>query len=71
MNIIFLDFDGVMDTASYDAYLVKNDLPECDADGRPLFDPKSIDNLNKIIEQTGADIVVTSDWKCDIKTPSK
>lgn len=63
MNIIFLDFDGVMYTASYDAYLVQNDLPECDADGRPLFDPKSIDNLNKIIEQTGADIVVTSDWK--------
>ena len=23
MNIIFLDFDGVMDTASYDMYLVR------------------------------------------------
>lgn len=26
-NIIFLDFDGVMDTASYDMYLVANNLP--------------------------------------------
>lgn len=63
MNIIFLDFDGVMDTAYYDAYLVRNDLPESDANGRPLFDPQCIDNLKKIIEHTGADIVVTSDWK--------
>ncbi len=63
MNIIFLDFDGVLDTASYDMYLVRHGLPECDENGRPVFDPKCIDNLKQIIDTTNADIVVTSDWK--------
>ena len=63
MNIIFLDFDGVMDTAYYDAYLLKNNLPEVDSDGRPVFDPSCVANLGSIIEATGADVVVSSDWK--------
>ena len=63
MKIIFLDFDGVMDTAFYDAFLIKHNLPEVDSDGRPVFDPACIANLKLIIEATGADIVVTSDWK--------
>lgn len=63
MNIIFLDFDGVLDTASYDMYLVLNGFPECDEKGRPVFDPKCIENLKRIIDVTAADIVVTSDWK--------
>lgn len=63
MNIIFLDFDGVMDTASYDMYLVRNVLPECDETGRPVFDPKCIECLKQIVDETGADIVATSDWK--------
>lgn len=63
MNIIFLDFDGVLDTSSYDMYLVCHGLPECDENGRPVFDPKCIDNLKQIIDATNADIVVTSDWK--------
>ena len=62
MNIIFLDFDGVLDTASYDVYLVRKGMPECDEKGRPVFDPKRIENLKHIIAATGADIVVTSDW---------
>lgn len=62
-NIIFLDFDGVLDTAAYDLYLAGNNLPECDKNGRPLFDPKCIENLRLLIESTKADIVVTSDWK--------
>lgn len=63
VNIVFLDFDGVLDTASYDMYLVHNGLPECDNKGRPVFDPKCIENLKQIIDATNADIVVTSDWK--------
>ncbi|MDE5858693.1 MAG: hypothetical protein K2H32_10125 [Muribaculaceae bacterium] len=63
MNIIFLDFDGVMDTAVYDMYLVRNKLPECDEKGRPLFDPACIENLKHIIELTESDVVITSDWK--------
>ncbi|MDE6231587.1 MAG: hypothetical protein K2M37_08220 [Muribaculaceae bacterium] len=63
MNIIFLDFDGVMDTASYDMYLVRNRRPECDNKGRPIFDPRCIEYLKLIVDKTKADIVVTSDWK--------
>lgn len=63
MNIIFLDFDGVMDTASYDMYLVKNHYSECDDNGRVKFDPKCIANLKKIIDETCANVVISSDWK--------
>ena len=63
MNIIFLDFDGVMVTSRYCSYLERQGLPECDSKGRPKFDPKCVRNLKYIIERTGADIVVSSDWK--------
>jgi hypothetical protein len=62
MKIIFLDFDGVMDTAYYDHILSKNGLPECDKFG-VVFDPDCIKNLKYIIDNTGADIVVSSSWK--------
>lgn len=62
MKIIFLDFDGVMDTAYYDLVLSKNRLPECDKYG-VVFDPSCIKNLEYIIDHTGADIVVSSTWK--------
>lgn len=63
MNIVFLDFDGVMDTASYDLFLVRKGLPECDGNGRPVFDPRCVENLKQIVTETNACIVVTSDWK--------
>lgn len=62
MKIIFLDFDGVMDTAYYDHILSKNGLPEYDKYGT-VFDPSCIKNLKYIIDNTGADIVVSSTWK--------
>lgn len=63
MNIIFLDFDGVLDTATYDAYLVSNGMSSVDRNGRPIFSPKCISNLTKIIKATDAKVVVTSSWK--------
>lgn len=62
MKIIFLDFDGVMDTAYYDHVLSKEGLPGNDSFGT-VFDPNCVRNLNEIIEKTGADIVVSSSWK--------
>ena len=61
-KIIFLDFDGVMDTAYYDSVLSKEGLATTDRFG-VLFDPDCVSNLRMIIEKTGADIVVTSTWK--------
>ena len=62
MKIIFLDFDGVMDTAYYDHMLSKQGLPDNDLYGT-VFDPNCVHNLRRIIDNTGADIVVSSSWK--------
>ena len=62
MKIIFLDFDGVMDTEYYDHLLSEADKPISDEYGL-LFDPECVKNLKYIIDSTGADIVVSSTWK--------
>ena len=62
MKIIFLDFDGVMDTSYYDHILSKEGKPGNDEYGA-VFDPYCIHNLKRIIDETGADIVVSSSWK--------
>lgn len=61
-KIIFLDFDGVMDTAYYDHIREKDGLPVRDEYGL-IFDPECVRNLKEIINETGADIVVTSSWR--------
>ena len=62
MKVIFLDFDGVMDTAYYDYALIRDRKPNRDAYG-PIFDPQCVDYLRQILDQTGASIVVSSTWK--------
>ena len=62
MKVIFLDFDGVMDTAYYGHILGKEGLPYHDEFGA-VFDPNCVGYLKEIIEKTGAEIVVTSSWK--------
>jgi len=62
MKIIFLDFDGVLDTAYYDLMLVKEGQEECDQYG-VKFDPSCVACLKQIVEETGARIVVSSTWK--------
>ena len=62
MKIIFLDFDGVMDTEYYDHLLSEADKPIADEYGL-LFDPECVKNLKYIIDSTGADIVISSTWK--------
>ena len=61
-RIVFLDFDGVMDTGHHCNRLNYQGLPENDKYG-VLFDPDCVKNLERIIEETGAEIVVTSSWK--------
>ena len=47
----------------------KRDNPEFEFDNRPVqcrfddFDSKAVKVLNKILEETGAEIVVSSDWR--------
>ena len=47
-KIIFLDFDGVLNTQSW---------------YQNTFDPNAVACLSILIEKTGADIVVSSSWK--------
>ena len=53
---IFLDFDGVLNTK----YWYKN--ATIDKYGY-AFDSNAVANLKKIIDETGADIVISSSWK--------
>lgn len=59
---IFLDFDGVLNTVQYQAELAINSKPYKDIYG-PLFDPRTIKHLGNIIKETGAKIVITSNWR--------
>lgn len=61
-SIIFLDFDGVLNTEQYQARLAVAGKPNKDTWG-PLFDPCAVGNLRKIIESTGAGIVISSSWR--------
>lgn len=60
--IIFLDFDGVLNTEQYQARLAVYGKPAKDAWG-PLFDPRAVANLHKIVATTDARIVISSSWR--------
>lgn len=62
MKVIFLDFDGVMDTSYYNFVVAREGKPHRDAYGL-VFGPKCVDYPRSIIERTGANIVVSSTWK--------
>ena len=59
-KIIFLDIDGVLNTRDWHCRMTK-DTPR-DEFGW-LFDPVAVANLARIIDETGADIVISSSWK--------
>ena len=60
-KIIFLDIDGVLNTESWYVQMT-NETPK-DKFGY-AYDPQAVANLRKIVEETGADIVISSSWKC-------
>ena len=57
MKIIFLDIDGVMCTRSCYGKGADNKWAAY------MFDPKCVAVLNFILEETGAAIILTSDWR--------
>ena len=60
--IVFLDFDGVLNTEQYQAQLAVNGKPTKDTWG-PLFDPLAVENLRRILDATNAQIVISSSWQ--------
>ena len=61
-KIIFLDFDGVLNTEHYQNVLYYERKPWQDKYGA-FFDPEAVAQLKRIIDATNADIVVESSWK--------
>lgn len=60
--VIFLDFDGVLNTEQYQARLAIDGKPNKDAWGS-LFDPRAVENLRRILDATDAAIVISSSWR--------
>lgn len=54
MKVLFLDFDGVLNTEKY----VKN----CGYFG-VVIDPEKLANLRRIVDETGSKIVITTSWR--------
>ena len=63
MKIIFLDIDGVLNTEKYIMERFNQHLSIHDENNVSLFDPEMIEKLNKIINETGAKIVISSCWR--------
>lgn len=61
-KIIFLDFDGVLNTEHNQNMLLYHGKARNDRHGT-LFDPKAVTQLERIIAETGADVVIESSWK--------
>ena len=59
-KVIFLDIDGVLNTSRWHNQVESSKLQD---EYGYLFDPVAVANLAKIIEETGADIVISSSWK--------
>lgn len=57
MRIIFLDIDGVLATDNDYGRRMDNKW------GAYMFDEKCVKVLNEILEVTGAEIILSSDWK--------
>lgn len=61
-KIIFLDFDGVLNTERYQNMLICRGKAWKDKFGA-FFDPEAVAELKGIVEETGAGIVIESSWK--------
>ncbi|MBD5201153.1 MAG: hypothetical protein HDS74_01530 [Bacteroidales bacterium] len=49
-SIVFLDFDGVLNTEQYQARLIVDGKPTKDTWG-PLFDPYAVESLRRILDE--------------------
>lgn len=61
-KIIFLDFDGVLNTEYHQRLLLSEGKIWQDKHGA-CFDPTAVNQLQTIVDQTHADIVIASSWK--------
>lgn len=60
-KVLFLDIDGVLNTERWHNQASGDELKD---EYGYMFDPVAVDNLRKIVDETGAAIVISSSWKC-------
>ncbi len=65
MKLIFLDFDGVLNSRKW-----FNSLQGRDKDDKLVLvetddhlDPEAVELINKLVEQSGAQVVISSSWR--------
>lgn len=74
MKIIFLDFDGVLNSHAYMTDRAKNGgwdrvpdgeqyQPKNPAHWTGMVDPQAVKRLNTLLKETGAKIVISSSWR--------
>lgn len=65
MKYLFLDIDGVLNHEEWYINRVHNPHRAYKEWWENCFDPACVERLNKILEETGARLVVSSSWKLD------
>lgn len=60
MKVLFLDFDGVLNTATYRAWWRRN--PQLRTTTAEIC-PRLVSNVNLIIQETGAKVVLSTAWR--------
>ena len=60
-KIIFLDIDGVLNSDAYADYMLTEE--NVDIFNEDMLDERAIVQLKKIVEATGAEIVLSSSWR--------
>lgn len=61
---IFLDIDGVLNSEDWYHYYWENDLKYTDKEYN--LDFRAVNRINRLIEATGAEIVLSSSWRFDM-----
>lgn len=62
-RFLFLDIDGVLNTARYSNYLIDNEMDDIDEDGA-IFDPEAVENLALIVNRVpDSKIIISSTWR--------
>ena len=60
---LFLDIDGVLNTARYSNYLIDHEEDDVDEDGA-LFDPETVANLTTLVKNIpDMKIIISSTWR--------
>jgi len=70
MKVVFLDFDGVLNSTAYDKVKARQD-PSSELEPLSIewwaegLDPVAVERLNGLLKRTGAGVVVSSSWRLD------